>query len=44
MLESNITMAQKIEINGTGHLPNLDKPDEFNKIVLEFLLSSKEGN
>ncbi|WP_406763417.1 alpha/beta fold hydrolase [Candidatus Clostridium radicumherbarum] len=44
VLESNITMAQKIEINGTGHLPNLDKPDEFNKIVLEFLLSSKEGN
>lgn len=44
VLESNITMVQKVEINGTGHLPNLDKPDEFNKIVLEFLMNSKEGN
>ncbi|MFL0245545.1 alpha/beta fold hydrolase [Candidatus Clostridium stratigraminis] len=44
VLELNIAMAQKIEINGTGHLPNLDKPDEFNKNVLEFLLNCKEVN
>lgn len=44
VLESKITMAQKIEIIGTGHLPNLDKPDEFNKNVLKFLLNSREGN
>jgi pimeloyl-ACP methyl ester carboxylesterase len=37
-LESNISMLQKIIINNTGHLPNLDKPEEFNKIVLDFLL------
>lgn len=37
VLESDITMVKKIEIKDTGHLPNLDKPDEFNKLVLEFL-------
>ncbi len=42
VLESDITMVQKVEINGTGHLPNLDKPDIFNKIVLEFLMNSEE--
>lgn len=44
VLESDITMVQKVEINGTGHLPNLDKPDKFNKIVLEFLMDSEEDN
>ena len=37
-MESSITNAKKVTINGTGHLPNLDKPEEFNKIVLNFLL------
>lgn len=40
VLESNIPMLQKVEINGTGHLPNLDKPDIFNKIVFDFLMSN----
>jgi pimeloyl-ACP methyl ester carboxylesterase len=44
VLESCITMVRKVEINGTGHLPNLDKPDKFNKIILEFLMNSQEGN
>ena len=44
VLESDITMVQKVEINGTGHLPNLDKPDKFNKIVLEFLMNSEKDN
>lgn len=44
VLESHITVVQKVEINGTGHLPNLDKSDEFNKIVLEFLMNSEEHN
>ena len=38
VLDSNIALAQKVVINGTGHLPNLDKPEEFNQIVLSFLL------
>ncbi|PJI08086.1 MULTISPECIES: alpha/beta fold hydrolase [Clostridium] len=42
VLESDITTVKKVEIKDTGHLPNLDKPDEFNKIVLEFLINSKE--
>jgi len=41
VLELAITKIQKIEIEGTGHLPNLDKSVEFNKIVLEFLLKNK---
>lgn len=40
-LESNIIMSQKIIIDGTGHLPNLDKHEVFNKIVLDFLLNEK---
>lgn len=42
VLESNIISARKVVINGTGHLPNLDKPEEFNKIVLDFLMNRKE--
>lgn len=41
VLESGITMVKKVIVNGTGHLPNLDKPEEFNKIVLDFLLNKK---
>ena len=37
VLEANIAMLQKITIEGTGHLPNLDKPEAFNKIVLDFI-------
>lgn len=44
VLESNINIVQKVEISGTGHLPNLDRPDKFNKIVLEFLMNTREGN
>lgn len=38
ILERSIKKSRKIMINGTGHLPNLDKPNEFNKAVLDFLL------
>ncbi|MGV8983394.1 alpha/beta fold hydrolase [Clostridium sp.] len=44
VLETDIAMVQKVEINGTGHLPNLDKPDKFNKIVSEFLMNSEKYN
>jgi pimeloyl-ACP methyl ester carboxylesterase len=39
VLEAGIENLKKVEIEGTGHLPSLDKPDEFNKSVLEFLLN-----
>jgi pimeloyl-ACP methyl ester carboxylesterase len=29
--------ARKAVIPGTAHLPNMEKPDEFNQIVLKFL-------
>lgn len=38
VLESQIAKLRRVDIDGTGHLPNLDKPEEFNKIVLDFLL------
>ncbi len=36
LLATRIT-ARKAVIPGTAHLPNMEKPDEFNQIVLEFL-------
>lgn len=44
VLELGITNAKKVQIEDTGHLPNLDKADEFNKIVLEFLVNNKVCN
>lgn len=29
-------------MEGCGHIPNLEKPEEFNNIVLEFLLGVDE--
>ncbi len=29
--------ARSVEISGSAHLPNNERPDEFNRIVLEFL-------
>ncbi|MDF2882823.1 MAG: alpha/beta hydrolase [Clostridiaceae bacterium] len=43
VLVTGISSAEKVEIKGTGHLSNLDKPDEFNKIVLEFLMRNNGG-
>jgi pimeloyl-ACP methyl ester carboxylesterase len=36
-LEADITGAKKMVIPGTGHLVNMEKPEEFNRIVLDFL-------
>jgi pimeloyl-ACP methyl ester carboxylesterase len=30
-------VARKVVMHGTAHLPNMEKPDEFNQIVLKFL-------
>jgi pimeloyl-ACP methyl ester carboxylesterase len=36
-LEKNITGSKKVVISGTGHLVNMEKPKEFNRMVLDFL-------
>ena len=37
ILEKNIAGSKKIVISGAGHLVNMEKPEEFNRIVLDFL-------
>ncbi len=39
LLASSIKGAHKVVIHDAAHLPNLEHPEEFNRIVLEFLLS-----
>ncbi len=36
-LAQDIPGAKKAVIHGTAHLPSMEKPEEFNKIVLDFL-------
>jgi len=36
-LETGITGARKVVIRGTAHVPNMERPEEFNRLVLEFL-------
>lgn len=37
LLNKNIGGSQKIVIPDTAHMPNMEKPEHFNRIVLEFL-------
>jgi pimeloyl-ACP methyl ester carboxylesterase len=37
LLESGIAGARKVVMHGTAHMPSMEQPDEFNRIVLEFL-------
>jgi pimeloyl-ACP methyl ester carboxylesterase len=36
-LARSVPRAQKIVVEGTAHVPNMEKPSEFNRVVLEFL-------
>lgn len=36
-LEENIVGASRVLIPATHHMPNMEKPEEFNRIVLDFL-------
>ncbi len=36
-LEKSIAGAKKVVIPGTAHHPNMEKPQEFNRAVIEFL-------
>jgi pimeloyl-ACP methyl ester carboxylesterase len=37
-LEQDIPNVKRVTIPQTHHLPNMEKPDEFNRIVLDFLI------
>ena len=37
LLVHSIPHAQRILMDGTAHLPNMEKPGEFNRTVLKFL-------
>ncbi|MBV7334081.1 alpha/beta hydrolase [Chloroflexi bacterium TSY] len=36
-ISENIPNAEKVIMHGVAHYPNMEKPEEFNKIVLDFL-------
>jgi len=38
LLQTSIADTQKVVISDTAHLPNMEKPEEFNSVVLGFLL------
>lgn len=37
ILTAGITSAKKVVIPGVAHLPNMEKPQEFDQIVVDFL-------
>ncbi|MBF6611622.1 MAG: alpha/beta fold hydrolase [Chloroflexi bacterium] len=41
-LAQGIAGAKKVVVPGTAHMINLEKPQEFNKVVLDFLATSSE--
>ncbi len=40
-LEQGIAGAKKVVIPGTAHHPNMEKPEEFNRVVVDFLNRSQ---
>ena len=41
IMENDIQNSSKISIKGAGHLMNMDKPEEFNKLISDFVESLK---
>ena len=39
LIARRVPSAQKAVIRDTAHLPNIERPDEFNRLVLDFLAS-----
>jgi pimeloyl-ACP methyl ester carboxylesterase len=37
LLQRELPNVRKVVMHGTAHVPNLEKPEEFNRIVLNFL-------
>jgi pimeloyl-ACP methyl ester carboxylesterase len=43
-LARGVAGARLEVIEGTAHLPNMERPEEFNRLVLEFLGSHGDGS
>jgi pimeloyl-ACP methyl ester carboxylesterase len=43
-LEKDITGARRVTISETCHMPGMEKPEEFNQIVLGFLQAHENTN
>ena len=43
VLAAGIRGARLVRMGGTAHLPNMERPEEFNQIVLEFLNEAGAG-
>lgn len=41
LLERRLPNARKTVITGTAHLPNMERPEEFNRLVLDFLRNAR---
>lgn len=41
IMDNDIPNSTKISINGAGHLMNMDKPEEFNKAISDFITKLK---
>jgi pimeloyl-ACP methyl ester carboxylesterase len=37
LLEKNVPHARKVIVHGAGHMVNMEKPEEFNRVVIDFL-------
>jgi pimeloyl-ACP methyl ester carboxylesterase len=37
LLAGGLPVAQMVVINGTAHVPSMEKPEEFNRVVMGFL-------
>jgi len=37
LLVTGVSGAEKVMMSGVAHLPNMEKPEEFNQIVFDFL-------
>jgi pimeloyl-ACP methyl ester carboxylesterase len=37
LLEKELPNTRKVVMQGTAHVPNMERPEEFNRIVLDFL-------
>ena len=37
LLERELPNARKVVMHGTAHVPNMERPEEFNRNVLDFL-------
>jgi pimeloyl-ACP methyl ester carboxylesterase len=43
LLDSSVLNSRKVVMPGTGHLLHLEKPDEFNQHVADFIRSVTDG-